>query len=196
MSDQDKGRGVGPRDYTGSNETGGYPRTGAGSGGTEMPHGWGGTRYGAESEGARQAAYFMEDPAQVRARGRIPRSYSRSDERVREDICERIAADPRIDATDVSVHVRERRVVLEGSVPERRMKYVIEDVAAECLRANDVDNHITVAKGEQSGTSDGGDSMGTSTSELGNWAGTSGTTGKPASVATPPSQPATDTQGR
>lgn len=150
MSDQDKGRGFGPRDYTGSNEAGGHPRSGAGSGGTELPQGWGGTRYGAESEGARQAAYFMEDPRQVRARGRMPRNYRRSDERVREDICERLAADARIDATEVTVEVRGGRVMLEGTVPERRMKYLIEDTAAACLGANDVENRIAVARREQS----------------------------------------------
>lgn len=156
MTSQRKGGGFGPRDYTGSNEAGGYPRTGAGSGGADLPHGWGGTRYGGESEGARQAAFFMQDPAQQRARSRMPRSYRRSDERVREDICERLSADPRVDPGDVSVEVREGRVVLAGTVPERRMKYLIEDIAAECLRANEVDNRIAVARsgdgtaGEQS----------------------------------------------
>lgn len=179
MGDQDTGR-FGPRDYTGSNEAGGYPRTGAGSGGADMPHGWGGTRYGGESEGARQAAFFMEDPAQMRARSRMPRSYKRSDDRIREDICERLAADPRLDASDVSVQVRDGAVVLEGSVPERRMKYIIEDIAAECIRANDVDNHITVARSDQAMAAAG-------TSELGNLAGTSGTTGRPTGMTSPPS---------
>ena len=184
MSDQEKGRGRGPRDYTGSNEAGGYPHTGAGSGGSEALHGAGGTRHGGESEGARQAAYFMQEPASVRARSRMPRSYRRSDERVREDICEQLAADPRIDAADVSVAVREGRVVLEGTVPERRMRYVIEDIAAACLHANDVENRIGVARGGQSAyAAQGG------TSELGNFAGTSGTTGRAAGVASPPSGP-------
>jgi osmotically-inducible protein OsmY len=132
----------------------------------------------------------MEDSAQSRARGRMPRSYTRSDERVREDICERLAAEPRVDAADVSVHVRDSRVVLEGTVPERRMKYVIEDIAAECLRANDVDNRITVVRDRQSGSTGAGAA---STSELGNWAGTSGTTGRPTGVSTPPSGPAKET---
>ncbi|HWI14247.1 MAG TPA: BON domain-containing protein [Burkholderiales bacterium] len=145
MSNQDTGR-FGPRDYTGSDESGGRPRTGAGSGGADNPHGWGGTRYGGESEGAQQAAFLAENPSQVRARNRMPHSYKRSDERVREDICERISADPRIDASDVSVEVRDGRVVLEGRVPERRMRYIIEDIAAECLRANDVDNRIAVRR--------------------------------------------------
>jgi osmotically-inducible protein OsmY len=151
MSHQDKGRGAGPRDYTGSDEAGGYPRTGAGSGGMYLPQGRGGSRYGAESEGARQTAFYMEDPSQLRARTRMPRGYRRSDERVREDICERLAADGRIDPTDVSVEVRGGRVVLEGTVPERRMKYVIEDIAAACLRANDVENRITVARNARAG---------------------------------------------
>ena len=189
MSNQDTGR-FGPHDYTGSDEAGGYPRTGAGSGGMHIPHGWGGTRYGGESEGARQRAYFMEDPAQVRARGRMPRSYRRSDARIREDICERLAADPRVDASDVMVDVRDGAVVLEGSVPERRMKYLIEDIAAECLRSNDVENRIAVKRAqEQRASGDVG------TSELGNLAGTSGTTGRPASMTSPPSGPLRERSG-
>jgi hypothetical protein len=190
MSDQDKGRSFGPHDYTGSSAEGGRPRTGAGSGGSDMPDARGGTRYGGESEGARQTVYFMEDPAWVRARGRMPRSYSRSDERVREDICERIAADPSIDASDVSVDVRDKRVVLEGSVPQRRMKYVIEDIAAACLRANDVENRVTVARSRQAA-----EMADAATSELGNLAGVSGTTGRPTGITSPPSLQTTTEHG-
>jgi osmotically-inducible protein OsmY len=54
-----------------------------------------------------------------------------------------------IDCSDVGVEVRGGIVILEGSVPERRVKYVIEDIAAECMGANDVENHIRVAKADE-----------------------------------------------
>lgn len=183
MHGQYKGRGPGPRDYTGSNEAGNHPHTGAGSGGAYLPEGAGGSRHGRLSEADRQAARLSEDPRRVRARS-MPRHYRRSDERVREEICERLADDARLDVTDVSVDVKEGRVMLEGTVPERRMKYVIEDTAAECLGANDVENRIRVRAhaasyhGEESG----------STSEMSSAAGVSGTTGRPA-FGTPPSGP-------
>jgi hypothetical protein len=180
MHGQYKGRGPGPRDYTGSNEVGNHPHTGAGSGGA-YPSGAGGSRHGRLSEADRQAAYLAEDPRRAHARS-LPRHYRRSDERVREEICERLADDVRLDVTDVSVDVKAGRVTLEGTVPERRMKYLVEDTAAECLGANDVENRIGVRshrapdRGEHSA----------GTGEPGNAAGISGTTGRTA-FGTPPS---------
>jgi hypothetical protein len=82
----------------------------------------------------------------VLARGRAPRTCWRTDERVREDICDRLMMNHHIDVRDVSVAVREGIVILEGSVPERRMRYLIEDLAADCMNAIDVENRIRVTK--------------------------------------------------
>jgi hypothetical protein len=150
-------------------------------------------RIGSEDDLAREAASYLEDPEMVRARGRAPRNFQRSNQRLREDICERLMRDHRIECSDVSVEVRDGTVVLEGTVPERRMKYMIEDTAAEVLGANDVDNRIRVAQREDQlrGTEQGwrGGAFGASTSELGNVTGVSGTTGRPAPLGTPPAGP-------
>lgn len=75
-----------------------------------------------------------------------PKGYRRSDERIREDICERLWDEPRIDVGDVSVAVQDGVVTLEGSVPERRMKHVIEDIAAGCRGVEEVENRVHVSR--------------------------------------------------
>jgi len=81
-------------------------------------------------------------------RGRGPKGYERSDERLREDICERLIWNDDIDASEVSVEVRSGIVVLEGAVPERKMKHAIEDLADACLGVKEIENRIRVTYGE------------------------------------------------
>ena len=75
---------------------------------------------------------------------RGPKNYARSDERIREVICERLIQEQAVDVSDVSVRVQNGRVTLEGSVPERMMKHAIEDVVDRCWGVQDVDNLIRV----------------------------------------------------
>jgi hypothetical protein len=52
-----------------------------------------------------------------------------------------------IDASDVSIDVKEGKVTLEGTVPERRMKHRIEDMVDDCMGVQDIDNRIRVSPG-------------------------------------------------
>ena len=91
------------------------------------------------------AAQEMERERRSHA-GRGPRDYRRSDERVRELICERLTDDPHVDASEVTVEVRGGVITLSGSVPDRRMKHRIEDIAADLAREDDdVRNEVRVA---------------------------------------------------
>jgi hypothetical protein len=74
-----------------------------------------------------------------------PQGYQRSDERIREDVCERLWDEPHVEVGEVTVEVRDGVVILEGSVPQRQMKHAIEDIAAACRGVSDVDNRIRVA---------------------------------------------------
>lgn len=78
-----------------------------------------------------------------------PKGYVRSDERIREFICEHLTRSAHLDVSDVSVSVADGHVTLEGTVPERRMKHMIEDVADGCWGVHDVDNRIRVARDAQ-----------------------------------------------
>jgi hypothetical protein len=73
-----------------------------------------------------------------------PKGYTRSDERLREDISERLMEAYDIDSSEVTVQVLGARVVLEGTVPTRYMKHAIEDIADAAPGVQDVDNRVRV----------------------------------------------------
>jgi osmotically-inducible protein OsmY len=62
-------------------------------------------------------------------RGRGPKGYRRDDERLRALVCERLADDPWIDATDVEVSVVGGEVALSGSVLDDRSLREAEEIA-------------------------------------------------------------------
>lgn len=78
--------------------------------------------------------------------GRGPKDYTRTDERIREDVCERLSWDDEVDATDVSVRVQNGEVTLEGTVETRHMKRRAEDLADDVSGVVDVHNTIRVKK--------------------------------------------------
>jgi len=73
-----------------------------------------------------------------------PKGYTRSDERVRENVCEHLAHSG-LDVSDVSVAVADGCVTLEGTVRDRRTKHRIEDCTDACAGVQDVDNRIRIA---------------------------------------------------
>jgi osmotically-inducible protein OsmY len=83
-------------------------------------------------------------------RGRGPKGYERSDERLREMICERLTDDPSIDASEVTVEVTNKVVKLSGTVEERRMKYLVEEVIEQVGGVRDIDNQLRVQATAQS----------------------------------------------
>jgi len=77
--------------------------------------------------------------------GRGPRGYRRSDERIREDVCDRLMADPAIDPGGVTVAVADGEVTLEGHVPAPEMKRGAEACAASILGVRQVHDRLRVA---------------------------------------------------
>jgi len=75
-----------------------------------------------------------------------PKGYQRSDERLREDISERLMEARYIDSSEVTVEVSGAKVVLEGTVPERRMKHAIEDLVDACPGVQDIENRVRVKR--------------------------------------------------
>ncbi|MDF3064866.1 MAG: hypothetical protein K0R38_467 [Polyangiaceae bacterium] len=78
--------------------------------------------------------------------GRGPKGYKRTDERIREDVCERLSQDDEVDASEISVRVEGGEVTLEGSVETRRQKHRAEELASEVLGVDDVHNSVRVRK--------------------------------------------------
>jgi osmotically-inducible protein OsmY len=137
-------------DYTGSRYGGseydyrGGSLYGGGFGrGSSDPYGTAGSYSEDYPRGSRYAGQGMY-------RGRGPRNYKRSDERIREDVCECLTQDDRIDASSIEVTVTDGEVTLAGSVFERGDKRRAEDLA-ECVSGvKDVRNNLRLSS-EQSG---------------------------------------------
>jgi hypothetical protein len=87
---------------------------------------------------------YGESPMGERRYPRGPKGYRRSDERVREDVCDRLHHLGDIDSSDVEVKVQNGEVILTGSVPDRWMKYQIETISEHISGVNDVTNQIRV----------------------------------------------------
>ncbi|MBY4896062.1 BON domain-containing protein [Cupriavidus sp. AU9028] len=73
-----------------------------------------------------------------------PKGYQRSDERIHEAVCERLAYADGLDLSDVTVQVNGGVVKLTGSVRSRSEKFDIEDIADNVYGVTDVDNEIRV----------------------------------------------------
>jgi hypothetical protein len=88
--------------------------------------------------------------------GRGPQDYRRSDERIEEDVNERLTQHGQIDASDVSVSVRNGEVTLQGTVDSRQAKRMAEDVAESVSGVQDVHNHLRLRQREQGGQATAG----------------------------------------
>jgi hypothetical protein len=77
-------------------------------------------------------------------RGRGPKGYKRSDDRIHEDVCERLTEDPFIDASNIEVAVTEGEVTLNGTVSSRGLKRRAEDLAEMASGVAHVQNNLRV----------------------------------------------------
>lgn len=78
-------------------------------------------------------------------RGKGPKGYRRSDERIREDVSERLEEDHDVDASDIEVRVADGVVTLSGTVRDRWQKRRAEDIAERATAVRDVQNEIRLA---------------------------------------------------
>lgn len=76
--------------------------------------------------------------------GRGPKGYVRSDERIQEDVSDRLEQHGEIDASEIEVRVASGEVTLEGTVEERRTKRLAEDIIETCPGVKQVHNRIRV----------------------------------------------------
>lgn len=75
-------------------------------------------------------------------RGRGPRGYQRSDERVREDVCEVLTEADDVDASGIEVQVASGVVTLTGTVDSRYAKRRSEDLAESVSGVSEVQNTL------------------------------------------------------
>ena len=77
-------------------------------------------------------------------RGRGPKNYARSDDRIRDDVNDRLTDDPHIDASDIEVSVSNHEVTLSGRVNSRFAKRHAEDIAESVSGVTHVQNNLRV----------------------------------------------------
>jgi osmotically-inducible protein OsmY len=80
--------------------------------------------------------------------GRGPKGYQRADNRIMEDVCDRLTYSE-VDAEGIEVRVENAEVTLSGSVRDRWDKRRAEDIAENVSGVKDVHNNIRVARGDR-----------------------------------------------
>ena len=120
------------------------------------------------------ASWFGDEDAERRRhmdqqrehRGRGPKNYRRSDERIKEDVNDRLSDDYYVDASDIEVAVSNTEVTLTGTVNSRADKRRAEDIADSVSGVTNVENRLRV-KGRygdySNSTTSTGSSLGTGT---------------------------------
>lgn len=108
------------------------------------------------------ASWFGDDDAERRReidrrtgphKGKGPKGYTRSDERIKDDINDRLADDSFIDASDIDVTVENCEVVLSGAVDSREEKRRAEDIAERISGVKNVENRLKVRSKDNAGGS-------------------------------------------
>jgi osmotically-inducible protein OsmY len=131
------------------------------------------------------ASWFGDEEAERRRRmdqqrehrGRGPKGYRRSDERIKEDVNDRLSDDYYLDASDVEVTVTNTEVTLSGTVNNRNDKRRAEDLAESVSGVSNVENRLRVK--QQSGYGNYSTSGASTGSGTGTGIGTGGATGTP-----------------
>ncbi len=89
----------------------------------------------------------------VRRMFKGPKGYKRSDDRIREDVCDMLAQMDEIEPSDIEVNVSNGEVTLSGSVPERAMKWQAEQVVDNVSGVNEINNQLRVKRADNTSIS-------------------------------------------
>ncbi len=110
--------------------------------------GFGGVSFPVMSGGLPDVGIFS---AEVWERGPYgglpPKGYSRSDDRIREDVCDELTRRPDVDPRRVTVAVRDGEVTLEGAVENLRARHLADEIATNCAGVKQVHNRLRIEKG-------------------------------------------------
>ncbi len=79
--------------------------------------------------------------------GKGPRGYRRSDERILEEVNERLTRHGQLDATGIEVDCKNGEILLRGTVSDARAKRLAEDCAKSVSGVQNVRNELTLRMG-------------------------------------------------
>lgn len=135
-------RSVGNREQErhGSMGYGGEGRQGYGEDRAAFSRDQGAYRQDQSSLGGAQGLHVRRGPH----RGKGPKGFEPSDERIRERVCEALSDDHNVDASNIEVSVNKGEVTLTGTVNDRETKRMAEDCVLQCSGVRDVHNQLRV----------------------------------------------------
>jgi HSP20 family molecular chaperone IbpA len=113
--------------------------------------GMGGGIGGMFEQGRERLREGIQSFREGRYRGRGPKGYTRSDERIREDVCDVLADHPMVDASEIEVQVKTGEVTLTGTVSSREEKRLAEDVIENLSGVKEVNNQLRIHREHQQG---------------------------------------------
>lgn len=79
-------------------------------------------------------------------RGYGPQRYTRTDDRILDEVHEQLTADHQVDARNIEVQVSTGTVTLTGRVVDKMMKYRAEEIAEGISGVKNVDNRIKIIR--------------------------------------------------
>jgi hypothetical protein len=127
---------------------------GQGSWGQGQPEGWsqsGGQGFGQQGRfGSGPRSFYYEEVWLIPGphTGRGPQGYQRSDQRIEEDVCERLSQHGQLDASGIQVAVNNGEVTLNGIVDSRQDKRMAEDMLDAIPGVKDIHNQLRVEQGQ------------------------------------------------
>ncbi len=90
------------------------------------------------------------DKSQGAHRGKGPKGYTRADDRIREDVNDRLSDDSFLDASEIEVAVEKAEVTLSGTIDSREDKRRAEDIAEAVSGVKHVQNNLRVRDNDSS----------------------------------------------
>lgn len=87
--------------------------------------------------------------AEGQHRGKGPKGYKRSDERILEDVNDRLADDPYVDAHEIEISIQNGDVTLAGTIDDRYAKRRAEDIVESVSGVRNVENRLRVHHDEE-----------------------------------------------
>lgn len=95
--------------------------------------------------GAPKSVFFADKNAELNDRGyygKGPKGWKKSDEKIREEVCDALTESREVDASDVEVEVSQGLVFLKGVVTDRAAKKEAERLAESVHGVKDIRNEI------------------------------------------------------
>jgi len=113
-----------------------------------------------ERAGDTVSSWFGDEDASRRRqqdsqRGKGPKGYIRSDDRIRDDVNDRLSDDHHVDASEIEVSVAAGEVILTGHVPTRPQRRQAEDCVEQVAGVLHVQNNLRVGPPRSSLPQDG-----------------------------------------